>query len=108
MHQGHHSATPCMSRSSLVVLVSQNLKATQKMCNTTGRAVRSGLQKLSVTNYQVCDASRTSLCHAMHEPINPGCFGIAESEGYAKDVQHDRPCSQIRSPKAFSHKLSGL
>ena len=44
----------------------------------------------------------------MHEPINPGNFGIAESEGYAKDVQPDRPCSQIRSPKAFSHKLSGL
>ena len=61
-------------------LVAQNLEAMQTMCNSTCLAVRSGLQKLSVTDCQVCDASRASLCHAMHEPINSSALLSQELE----------------------------
>ena len=61
-------------------LVAQNLEAMQTMCNSTCLAVRSGLQKLSVTDCQVCDASRASLCHAMHEPINSSVLLSQELE----------------------------
>ena len=66
MHQGHHSCHVMHETISSTCLVAQILEAVHAMCNTTDLAVRSGLQKLSVTDCQVCDASRTSLlpCHA--------------------------------------------